>query len=254
MAKIKPLKLEWDDLKKMLFFDGVILTPDVRFLEQMADVLYDKEYAKAADPRTELYYMYRELCFEQDLQKFAARQIRHDVTVIPAMGLGKEANKTVGHYHTDARPGVSFPELYEVLAGEAHYLLMKRKKVEGKLKNDALEDAVLIKAKAGDKVLIPPNYGHITINPGPQTLVMANLVERNFKSDYEPIKQTRGGFVYELSDGKLAENPAFLHDRKIEIVFAARHEATLAMELAGEKTIYEEFVEKPEKFDFLARP
>jgi len=254
MAKIKSLKLEWDDLKKMLFFDGVILTPDVRFLEQMTEVVYDKDYAKAADPKTELYYMYRELCFEENLKLFADRQIRHDVTVIPAMNLGREANKTVGHYHTDARPGVSFPELYEVLAGQAHYLLMKRKKVEGKLKNDVLEDAVLVKARAGDKMLVPPNYGHITINPGPETLVMANLVERNFKSDYAPIGETRGGFVYELADGKLVENPAFLHDKKIETVAAAEYDATLAMELGAGETIYRQFLEKPEKFDFLTRP
>ena len=36
------------------------LKPDVRYLEDMKDVVYDKEWLKTA-PNLELYYMYRDL-------------------------------------------------------------------------------------------------------------------------------------------------------------------------------------------------
>ena len=39
-----------------------------------------------------------------------------------------------------------------------------------------------------DKVLVPPGYGHITINRSNKTLKMANFVARNFSSLYDPIQ------------------------------------------------------------------
>jgi glucose-6-phosphate isomerase len=95
---------------------------------------------------------------------------------------------------------VGFPEIYEVLEGTAHYLLQSCK----------LDDVVLITADAGDLVIIPPDYGHITINPSPEeTLSMANIVSTAFESEYREYEVHRGAAYYELSDGTLARNPAY---------------------------------------------
>jgi oxalate decarboxylase/phosphoglucose isomerase-like protein (cupin superfamily) len=53
----------------------------------------------------------------------------------------------------------TYRELYEVLKGDAHYLLQRAQNKE------RVDEAILVKATRGDKVLIPPNYGHVTINP-----------------------------------------------------------------------------------------
>ena len=64
--------------------------PDVRHLNDMKDVIYDKEWLKSAS-NLELYYMYRGV-EEKD-------GLRYDITIIPSRMLGKEYVKTKGHEH-----------------------------------------------------------------------------------------------------------------------------------------------------------
>ena len=99
-------------------------------------------------------------------EKLREQNIRYDITIIPPGMLGREYIKTAGHYHPLVPGGsVTYPELYEVLEGEALYLLQRQD----------LGDVVAINASAGDKVLVPPNYGHITINGSNKKLKMATL-------------------------------------------------------------------------------
>ncbi len=155
-------------------------TPDIRHLNDMKEVLYDKEWAKTAS-NYELYYMYRGLKEENDL--------RYDITVIPARMLGKEFVKTKGHYHHQERG-----ELYIVLEGEGIFLLQKQ---EG----EKIVDTYYIKGKKGDFIPIPPQYGHITINPSKKDLKMANWVSKKCESDYSEIGQKKGGCYYYLESG-----------------------------------------------------
>jgi oxalate decarboxylase/phosphoglucose isomerase-like protein (cupin superfamily) len=81
--------------------------------------------------------------------------------------------KTKGHYHPENSAGIGYPELYEVIEGVAHVLLQKK----------TLDHIALAKATNSDLVIIPPGYGHVTINPSrAETLVMANLVSTAFNS------------------------------------------------------------------------
>jgi glucose-6-phosphate isomerase, archaeal len=173
-------------------FNGKILTPDVRRLIDMKEVILDQNWlAVAVD--FELYYMYRDLYLSRaDKEKLLQNDLRYDITIIPPSMLGCEYIKTAGHYHPNV-PGsiVTYPELYEVLEGEALYLLQ----------NQDFSDVVAVYASAGDKVLVPPGYGHITINRSNKTLKMANYVARSFSSLYEPYKVKRGGAYFFTKDG-----------------------------------------------------
>jgi len=180
-----------------LEFGGKTKEPDVRMLHDMDDVLFDKEWARSAED-LELYYMYRDLFLSRrDGDLFVDQGIRYDITVIPPLMLGCEYVKTAGHYHPKV-PGqeVTYPEVYEVLEGEATYLLQK----------EDLSDVVVVRARGGDKVVVPPGYGHITINESKKRLKMANFVARGFSSIYDPIKE-RGGGAYFLTEGGFVENP-----------------------------------------------
>ena len=166
------------------------IKPDIRELKDMEDVIYDKEWLKTAK-NLELYYMYRDLAENQeDYDKIFANELRYDITVIFPRMLGKEFNKTVGHDHPIV-PGtaITYPELYEVLEGEAIFLLQDS--------HDAkIKDVFAIKAKAGDKVLILPNYEHLIINPSEKDLKTCNWICRSFGSNiYKPFK-LRHGFSY----------------------------------------------------------
>jgi glucose-6-phosphate isomerase len=86
---------------------------------------------------------------------------------------------------------VTYPELYEVLEGEALYLLQ----------SEDHSDVAVVHASAGDKVLVPPGYGHVTINRSNKTLKMANFVARDFSSLYEPYRAKGGGAYFFTREG-----------------------------------------------------
>jgi glucose-6-phosphate isomerase len=142
--------------------------------------------------------MYRDLAkSDADWHWLHSHNLRYDLTVIPPGDIGGEWVKTKGHYHPKNAAGVGYPEIYEVLEGRAHYLLQSRD----------LTDVVMIDAAAGDVVIIPPEYGHITINPDPaRTLAMANIVSTAFESEYGEYESCHGAAYYEFSNGGLRKN------------------------------------------------
>ena len=158
--------------------------PDIRYLYDMKEVLYDREWLKKSE-NFEVYYMYRELERKGNL--------RYDITVIPPKMLGTEFTKTKGHYHPDG-----FGELYIVLSGKAFYLIQKISE------KDEVEDVFAVEAGKGECVVVPPQYGHITINHGEETLKMANWV-CDFDSSYS-LMEKRGGGAYYLTKGGWIRN------------------------------------------------
>ncbi|UZE93255.1 MAG: glucose-6-phosphate isomerase [Candidatus Nealsonbacteria bacterium] len=154
--------------------------PDVRRLYDMKKVIYDKEWLKTA-PNFKLYYMYRGVKEKDGL--------KHNITIIPPRMLGKEFVKTKGHYHIG-----KYGELYIVLKGKAIYLLQKEK-------NGKIENVYYVKAKKGDYIIVPPDYGHITINPSLEELKMADWSSKKCKSDYKPIERKKGGCYYYTKSG-----------------------------------------------------
>jgi glucose-6-phosphate isomerase len=155
--------------------------PQIRYLEELEKVVYDKEWFKKTK-NFPLYYIFRGVKEKNE--------IRYDITVIPPRMLGKEFVKTKGHYHIG-----NFGELYKVLAGEGIFLMQKKD----------LSDAYFVKAKRGDFVKIPPNYGHTIINPSRKTLKIANWVSKYCQSDYQSIEKM-GGFCYYYTIDGWVEN------------------------------------------------
>jgi len=156
-------------------------TSDIRHLYDMKNVIYDKKWLNKA-PNLELYYMYRGLKKKGEL--------RYDITVIPAKMLGSEFVKTKGHEHIG-----NFGEIYIVLKGKAIYLMEKRK-------NKEIIDVFAIKAKKGDIAVIPPGYGHITINPSQkEDLKIANWTSENCQSNYRPLGKMKGACYYFTKKG-----------------------------------------------------
>jgi len=205
------------NLDKTLDFGDKKVIPDIRKMSDMKDVIYDVEWFKTANDR-DLYYMYRNLATrKEDQALIAENNLRYDITIIPPFNLGNEFVKTAGHYHPLIKGSENtYPEVYEVLDGEAHYLIQK-------LEKDTLTDVVIVEAKKGDNVIIPPNYGHVTINPSNKVLKMANWVSDGFSSIYEPYKNHGGAAYFELKDGEIIPNtrygnvPEISHLKPVEV-------------------------------------
>lgn len=159
-------------------------SPNVRRLNEMAKVIFDKEWFEKSED-LELYYMYRGL-EEKD-------EIRYDITVVPPLMMGKEFVKTKGHYHKG-----KYQEIYSVLEGKAIYLMQKPKSKED---YSDIEDVFAVECQKGDFIIIPPDYGHITINPSEkEELKMANWIFSGCKSDYSPFEELSGACYYYIKD------------------------------------------------------
>ncbi|MEM3400057.1 MAG: glucose-6-phosphate isomerase family protein [Candidatus Micrarchaeia archaeon] len=217
-----------------LFLDGREIVASVRRLQDMEPVVYDREYYETADKEKVLYYMYRDL-----EPRFSPLGLRYDVTIIPPEKMGCELVKTAGHYHPLARNGKTYPEIYEVLEGDAHYLLQKKE--EGRI-----VEVLLIKAEKGDRVIIPPNYGHVTINPSENVLVMANIVCRDFSSIYREYEEKHGAVYYELVGGRFVKNDNYEEDVELIIKNAPK--------IGIGRDIHAQCINKPSDFEFLKNP
>jgi glucose-6-phosphate isomerase len=185
---------------EVLRFGGREVIPVVRRLSEMKPLLYEKSVLGEDRP---LYFMYRDLSLSlRDRERIQELGLRYDLTVIPPLRLGPEYVKTAGHYHPKV-PGeeVTYPEVYEVLSGKAHYLLQRGRGM-------GVEEVVWVEAEKGEKVVIPPGYGHVTINPTRQVLKMANWVARDFSSEYGPFRERRGAAYFELVSGWV-KNPNY---------------------------------------------
>lgn len=216
---------------------------DVRTIDQAQDVLLEK----VSQPQ-ELYYMYRGISRHADLEIFQKHNLRYDITVIPPLKIGREFNKTIGHYHPNVPGGdVSYTEIYEVLHGKAHYLLQK---VDFEKDPQEVLDILFIEAHHGDKVVIPPGFGHISINPSGKTLIMANIQASNFEAIYQPIALAGGGVFFDTTSGIL-KNKKYKNKFKPVLIKARKYEG---FGFSYHKPMYNSVVHDPNNFEFLTRP
>jgi glucose-6-phosphate isomerase len=229
-----------------LKFGERLIEPNVRRLYDLRDVAFDTAWFGAAADR-DAYYMYRDLALTPaDAETITHHQLRYDITIIPPFNMGLESVKTYGHYHPRVNPKLryAYPELYEVLEGDAHYLLQRARDEE------SVDQVILVKATRGDKVIVPPNYGHVTINPSQRTLKMANWVCRSFDSVYEPYAKLHGAAYYELINGRLLYNKAYHNVPEIRVAYPTE---VPGYGLMKRKPMYE-LVKEPYLLEFLTAP
>ncbi len=101
--------------------------------------------------------------------------------------IGQEYSKTFGHYHQHNEP-----ERYEVLLGEAIFILQSRQ-----------NEIKTVHAKKGDIVEIPAGWGHNLSNTGETLLITADNAPGNAETevnDYEPIRQKHGMAYYVIEE------------------------------------------------------
>ena len=226
-----------------------------RTLADMKPVLKDKIEINS-DPN---YFIYRDVRQRIDEAKIKEAGLRYDMTVILPKMLGSEFNKTYGHYHplkdgTD----VTYPEVYEVISGTALYLLQRKGKSD-----EELEEVYLAEVKAGEKIIMPLNFGHITINPLSVPLVMSNWVAAEFSSEYELYEKNQGGGYYitksQITNHKSQINSKYTivkneHYQKLPKLIKARPKELHQLGLNFGKSMYLTGVKNINKLRYLTNP
>ncbi len=218
--------------------DGKSIKPGIRRLRDIKGVLADSGAMKDLDPGMPLYYMFRAVGSENH-GEFRASNLRYDITVILSCMIGEEYNKTLGHYHPETEKGLAYPEIYEVVQGNGLFIFQKEA--------DGVTDVKLVEAATGDKILIPPNYGHVTVNVGRKELILANLVADNFESDYKSIIRKAGAAVYAIEGRRLLLNQEYGN------VSIGRAD-WLKVKSLQKGSLMDMFLGNRKAFDFLNRP
>ena len=241
----------WLDLgNNMLTFgkETERICPTVKYTKDIKSVLMEEPKSD----NQEVYYAYRGISLHKDKDLFQDCQLRYDIIVIPPGTLGQEYVKTKGHEH-EKIPGTehTYPEVYLVLHGKINYLLQHRK-TDDEL--GIIDEVLVIEAASDDKVLIPPDYAHFSINADTETAVIANLVGTNFSSLYENIEKLQGAAYYLVKDN---EKNGFVRNRLYRRVPNIRYlEPKDYPDLGILKDIpaYSMMVKDPETFKYLVQP
>lgn len=212
--------------------------PDVsqRMASDMRPVLFEPEELKTESGDV-FYTVYRNLGIIPEIA-------RYDITVIPARKAGREFAKTFGHYHKGA-----YAELFEVLEGRAYFLIQRHENDPADIK-----EAYIVEAITGDKAVIPPNFGYLSINIGSGDLALANWVGF-VEHDYETIKKYRGGCYYILDSGENIEfekNPNYKSVPELKKL-KLRDVQELGIKNGKEHPIWN-LKNAPEKLEWLAHP
>jgi glucose-6-phosphate isomerase len=242
LQKISGLPLGLEDSQLVFGGDLPVVQPDIRHTKDIKGLLAPNSELTGPE---DAYYMYRDIGWDEDKRMFRRLNYRYDITVLRPGVIGHELLKTVGHNHP-LIPGtnVTYPEVYEVVSGRAHYICQK---VEGR----KVIEFFVVDALPGQKVVIPPGYGHITINPLNEPLVMSNVTADGFKSIYTPLEELHGAAFYEFEDGKWVPNKDY--DIAAKPVWAKANEVP-SFGLTEAIPLYESIANNPELFDYLVNP
>lgn len=160
---------------------NLAMKPVPRTKKDMRSFVFDPVYlSRLKDP---VYLMYRGVSSLNPTFKKLERGfgVRYDLTLIRKGLMGSEYVRTAGHHHPK-----NYSEIYEVVYGKAAFILQSKD----------LKKMAVVMVKEGETVVIPPKFGHQTVNMGKGPLLIGNLVYRGFKSDYSVYRKKHGGAFY----------------------------------------------------------
>jgi len=220
--------------------------------DKMAGLLYNEEAGKKAE---HYYDFYRGVEYRNDGPLYEKYGYRYDLTVIIPGEIGGECKKTSGHYH-DITPGntLSDPEVYEVIKGTAMYIMQRAKNYADEKDSGVIEEVFAAVVKEGQRIIIPSNYGHCSINIGEGPLVFSNIATLKAPLNYEVVKRRHGMSYYVLRENgkiKLVKNSRYDKVPEAKVVTVSQ-DAAMGMDFST--PVYQAFLQNPGQFDYLAHP
>lgn len=236
-------------LSALLKYDGF----GRKAVEKMQGLLANEENL----PLDEMFYdVYRGIAFPKDEELLNKDNYRYDITIIMPGQINGECKKTSGHYHGwNPQKTNTYAEVYEVIKGTALYILQKSDNFDAENPADVrVDDLIFATVHEGETILIPPNYGHCSVNIGEGPLVFSNLAYVPCPVHYEPVKHFHGMSFYVMKK-----------DNEIRLEANGRYVDVPAPKFATVKEnpglgikfgvpVYESYMKNPEAFKFLGDP
>lgn len=222
---------------------------NVKMLSQVTSLLRDDRIIKDEVS----YRFYMNIMKKEDEKVFKERHITNGITIIMPGTVNGECRKNSGHYHQLCEGHhLPYPEAYEILHGEAMFLLQKAVGIDTE-KDAVLDDVRAVVLKQGEKLIVPPNYAHCAVNIGKGFMAFGNLAIP-CPLNYEAIQKKCGFFAYVMKQNDtliLLPNSAYEKIPDIAIV-SAKEDLALGMDF--HTPLYTSFVNDPSKFAYLDNP
>ena len=238
---------------KLSFKNGLTCSGDGgKDTHQLKGLLFDEEDLKEDE---HCYDFYRDIVFEEHRNLFSKYDFRYDITVIMPGTVNGECKKTSGHYHGYIKgSNYTYPEVYEVLSGEAIYILQKVRNFDKPEEEPEIECIKAVRVKAGQAIIIPPFWGHCSINAGEGPMIFSNIAVVSCPLHYDPIRKKHGlgAYVVRKQDEiKIIKNHHYNHVPNIKVVTSKQNPE---LGITFGKPVYNAFINAPDKFDFLLHP
>ena len=253
MLDLEPLSglpLQLDENGRIVFGPDVVVDETrTRVLDELTAVALEPEVCRGS--QAPAYYMYNGVYRKGDRERLDGVPLRYELTLMPPGNIGREKLKTHGHLHNaEPRSGITYAEVCEVLVGTAHFVFQTLD-----THGPSASLAFYIEARAGEKVIIPPDLDHLTINPGPGPLLFSDVIALAVTGVYDRYRASRGAAYLEVGDDGHAEfipNPAYRAVPPLRKIAAHDYPA---LDLAAGVPLYTAFVRgRGENWRFLIDP
>ena len=225
-----------------------------KYVKDMKGLLEDEMKLNPEEP---FYDVYRGIEYPHDRECFQKHKIRYDITVIMPGTVSGECKKTSGHYHGwNPQKTATYAEVYEVLLGTALYVLQKSRSVRtaGRGTDTVVDDLILVVVHAGQTLIVPPGYGHASVNVGDGPVVFSNLAYIPCPVLYDTVRGFHGMGCYVNKDAEglhLRKNENYTSLPRVKYS-TVREDKKLGIRFGV--SVYKSFQEQPESFRFLAHP
>jgi glucose-6-phosphate isomerase len=184
--------------------DFVPTTYRKRRLQELADV-WHCPLGDFSDDRI-VYWYSAGLSHREDQQRWADANVIYGIVFFHPGCFAGEFVKSSGQFHPPTgKTESATPEIYTVLRGTGYFLLQK-----AKAPYTDVTDPILVEVRAGESFIVPPDYGHLQINPTAEPLIFSYVVMDGMQGVYEPYRRTQGAMYYVLDD---PEQPYQLNPR-----------------------------------------
>lgn len=244
-----------DKTNNLLAFEAPLLYAKFgrKVIREMTELLRDPDGIDMTAPQ---YDVYRNIHFAEDAELLKRNTYCYDITAIMSGQVNGECRKTSGHYHAFNQTRTnSHAEVYEVLKGSAIFILQKAKNFEDDPDKLEIEDLVIARVEEGQTIIIPPNYGHCSINAGEGPMFFSNLAYAGSYNHYNPVTHYKGMGYYVLRENgvlRFEKNERYGSNLPAPKFAVVTENPRFGIEFG--KPVYYSYKENPEAFHFLGNP
>ncbi|MGL5722422.1 MAG: glucose-6-phosphate isomerase family protein [Brevinema sp.] len=238
--------ISWDNISLTFSYGEGVFGPieEQRSLESIRQSLLDP---KCSGPEI-VYSIAMDVGCHKDRQILIDKNLLYGSVIYNQGRLGDEPIRSQGHVHAVSQScGMSTPELYEIWQGKA--IIYMQENV-----TDDPGRCFAVIANPGDKVLVPPSWGHMTISADSEVpLVFGAWCVRDFGFDYKGVREHNGLAWFPVwKDDSIVwrRNPSYRESVLVEKSPRTYSEFSLDPTIS----IYKEFERNGDIVDFIARP